>query len=64
MPGAVAVLAAGAGAGVGLVETVTGWFGTGVIAGAEFGVEMVAVPGVLGTLPSAGSGLPTSISQR
>lgn len=66
MPGAVAVLAAGAGAGavLGLVEIVTGWFGAGVIAGEGLAVEMLAVPGMLAVLPADVSGLPTSISQR
>ena len=66
MPGAVAVLAAGAGAGavLGLVEIVTGWFGAGVITGEGLAVEMLAVPGMLAVLPADVSGLPTSISQR
>ncbi len=66
MPGAVAVLAAGAGAVavLGLVEIETGWFGAGVITGEGLVVEMLAVPGMLAVLPADVSGLPTSISQR
>ena len=49
---------------LGFVEIVTGWFGAGVIVGEVLGEEIVVILGMLAVLPSAGSGFPTSISQR
>ena len=49
---------------LGLVEMVTGWFGAGVIVGEVLAEEIVVALGMLAVLPSAGSGFPTSISQR